>query len=832
MKKIYGVALAVFLFLFSIFASAQTTSDPIADRAEAILKKMTLEEKIDYIGGYNGFYVRAMPKLGLPALKMSDGPIGVRNYGPSTAYAAGIALAASWNQDLAGQVGAMIGHEARARGVHFMLGPGVNIYRAPMCSRNFEYFGEDPFLASRMTVAYIKGMQEQGVSATVKHFMGNNSEYDRHNTSSDIDDRTMREIYLPTFEAAVKEAHVGAIMNSYNLVNGIHPTQNDFLNNQLAKKEWGFNGVLMSDWAATYDGVAAANAGLDLEMPSAKFMNQATLLPAIKDGKVTEATIDDKVRRIIRTAIRFGWLDRDQTDTSFPLYNEKGRALALQTAQESMVLLKNEGNELPLDKAKIKTLAVIGPNAYPAIPVGGGSAKVLPFQAISFLEGINHLLGGNTVVTYNRGLAPMTEIYDSTTYSLDAKGTQPGLKAEYFSNAAWTGDPALTRTDPHINFAWDSSNRWPTTGTYPNYSARWSGFYTPSASGAYRISVASFGNNEFRLYVDGKLLVDRQNQKVPFARKEMNLQAGKTYAIKVEYAQIDYRGVMNLGICKADQLVDPMVKKLASAADAVVVCVGYDTGSEAESFDRTFQLPGGQDELINVIREANPHTTVVITSGGGVDMTRWIEKIPAVLQAWYPGQEGGTALAQILFGEVNPSGKLPATFERQWEDSAVHDSYYPDADKHVRYSEGVFLGYRHFDKSNVKPLFPFGYGLSYTTFKYGALAVTPDTVQGDAPVTVSFDLTNTGLREGEETAEVYVGEPNATVPRPIKELKGFAKVDLKPGETKTVSVTLNRRAFSYYDVKTSQWTADPGIFEIKVGSSSQKIELTGQVTRE
>ena len=584
----------------------------------------------------------------------------------------------------------------------------------------------------------------------------------------------------------------------------------------------------MSDWAATYDGVAAANAGLDLEMPSAKFMNQATLLPAIKDGKVTEATIDDKVRRIIRTAIRFGWLDRDQTDTSsFPLYNEKGRALALQTAQESMVLLKNEGNELPLDKAKIKTLAVIGPNAYPAIPVGGGSAKVLPFQAISFLEGINHLLGGNTVVTYNRGLAPMTEIYDSTTYSLDAKGTQPGLKAEYFSNAAWTGDPALTRTDPHINFAWDSSNRWPTTGTYPNYSARWSGFYTPSASGAYRISVASFGNNEFRLYVDGKLLVDRQNQKVPFARKEMNLQAGKAYAIKVEYAQIDYRGVMNLGICKADQLVDPMVKKLASAADAVVVCVGYDTGSEAESFDRTFQLPGGQDELINVIREANPHTTVVITSGGGVDMTRWIEKVPAVLQAWYPGQEGGTALAQILFGEFNPSGKLPATFERQWEDSAVYNSYYPDADKDVRYSEGVFLGYRHFDKSNVKPLFPFGYGLSYTTFKYGALAVTPDTVQGDAPVTVSFDLTNTGLREGEETAEVYVGEPNATVPRPIKELKGFAKVDLKPGETKTVSVTLNRRAFSYYDVKTSQWTANPGMFEIKGGIFVAKDRADG-----
>ncbi len=823
--------LAFLALIFPVLGLASDLSPTVADsRAETILAQMTLQEKIDYIGGYNGFYVRAVPRLGLPAFKMSDGPIGVRNYGPSTAYAAGIALAASWNMDLARQVGAMIGHEARARGVHFMLGPGVNIYRAPMCSRNFEYFGEDPLLSSRMVVNYVEGMQEQGVSATVKHYMGNNSEYDRHNSSSDMDERTMREIYLPAFEAAVKEAHVGAIMNSYNMVNGVHATQNDFLNNQVAKKDWGFDGVIMSDWGATYDGVASANAGLDLEMPSAKFMNWATLKPAIDEKKVSEETINDKVRRILRTAIRFGWLDREQTDTPFPLYNESGRDLALKTAQESMVLLKNQAGELPLDKEKIKTLAVIGPDAYPAIPVGGGSAKVVPFQAISYLEGLSHLLSGKAVVTYNRGLTPMSEINDSTVYSIDEKGSQPGLKAEYFPNAGWSGEPTLTRTDTHINFTWDNNNHWPTIGTYPNYSARWNGYYTPSESGAYRISVSSFGNNEFRLYVDSQLVVDRQMQKVPFARKELTFEKGKAYALRLEYAQIDYKGVMNLGICKADHLVDPLVKKLASAADGVVVCVGFDTGSEAESFDRTFQLPAGQDELIRAVQEANPHTVVVITSGGGVDMTKWIDKVPAVLEAWYPGQEGGTALAQILFGDINPSGKLPASFERRWEDNGAHDSYYEDANKHVKYSEGVFMGYRHFDRSGVKPLFPFGFGLSYTQFNYANLAITSTDGSKGGPVTVSFDLTNMGDREGEETAEVYVGDSHSPVPRPVKELKGFAKADLKPGETKSLSVVLNDRAFSYYDEKAHQWAITPGDFSISVGSSSKDIQLKGQVT--
>src|SRR6267378_4025371 len=401
------------MFLFSTVLSAQAQSPTpsllrpsiaVEQRVESILSQMTLAEKIDLLGGVDGFFIRDVSRLKLPRFRMADGPVGVRNFGPATTMAGGIALAATWNPELAERVGTELGRDARAKGVHFLLGPGVNIYRAPMNGRNFEYLGEDPFLASRIAVGYIKGVQDQGVSATVKHFMGNNSEYDRHNTDSAMDERTMREIYLPVFEAAVREAHVGAIMDSYNLTNGAHMTQNDYLNTDVAKKEWGFAGIIMSDWTSTYDAVAAANGGLDLEMPAGDFLNRKNLLPAIAEGKVSVATIDDKVRRILRVAVRFGWLDREQADVSIPRYNQQGRQAALQAARESMVLLKNEQSLLPLGKSKIKSIAVIGPDAYPAVPVGGGSARVQPFAAVSFLEGLGNYSGTAVPVYYDRGV--------------------------------------------------------------------------------------------------------------------------------------------------------------------------------------------------------------------------------------------------------------------------------------------------------------------------------------------------------------------------------------------------------------------------------------------
>jgi beta-glucosidase len=820
--------LAVFFIFFSL-AVCQTTASQTTDvdaRAESLLRQMSLEEKVDLIGGVDDFYIRAIKHIGLPRLKMADGPVGVRNYGPSTTFG-GIGLAATWDLDLVQRMATVIGQDARARGVHFMLGPGVNIYRAPMCGRNFEYFGEDPFLASRTAVAYIKGVQSQGVSATIKHFMGNNSEFLRHDVNSIIDERTMREIYLPTFEAAVKEAHVGAIMDSYNLTNGQHLTQNSYLNIDVAKKEWGFDGIMMSDWDSTYDGVAAANGGLDLEMPSGKYMNRQNLLPAIKAGKVSEATIDDKVRRILRTAIRFGWLDRDQTDLSIPIFNQDGREVALAAARSAMVLLKNEGNLLPLKKHAIKSLAVIGPDAYPAQPVGGGSAGVQPFVAVSYLEGLATHLAGAAKVYYERGLPSYEEMAERTAFTTGPNNNLPGLNAEIYNNPDLSGKPAVTRRDEHIN-----PNRSLGVGGPNDLSARWTGYFTPSSPGDHLVFVHGPGENGgYRLYIDDKPVFDTWLQATtPLSQTTMPLSAGP-HKIRLDYFVRESWGGprVRLGIVRPETLISPEAKKMAAQADAVVVAVGFDPETETEGADRTFQLPPGQDELIRQMAAANKNAIVVITSGGGVDMNSWLDRVPALMQTWYSGQEGGTALAQLLFGDYSPSGRLPISIERRWEDNAVHDTYYPkDASKSVTYNEGVFLGYRHFDKTGIKPAFPFGYGLSYTTFAYKNLSVSPENFSGDQTVTVSFDITNTGDRAGADVAQVYVGQPQASVPRPVKELKGFAKIYLSPSETRHVSITLDRRAFSYYDVKNHRWTADAGEYDIYVARSAAQIELSGK----
>jgi beta-glucosidase len=637
----------------------------------------------------------------------------------------------------------------------------------------------------------------------------------------------MREIYLPVFEAAVKEAHVGAIMDSYNLKNGLHMTQNGYLNTDVAKKEWGFAGIMMSDWTSTYDGVAAANGGLDLEMPYAKVMNRDTLLPAIKVGKVSEATIDDKVRRILRTAIQFGWLDREQTDWSIPFLNPEGRQVALEAARASMVLLKNDGNLLPLDKEKIHSIAVIGPDAYPAVPVGGGSAEAKPFAAVSYLEGVANHLGGGAKIFYERGIPGFDEIAKQTDFTTEATGGQKGLKKEFFTNSNLSGTPAVTSTDNHVSYEPARAG----DGAASDISIRWRGYFTPSAPGDYLVFVQGPGENGgYRLYIDKRLVFDNWNSWYAFVSETSMTLASGPHEVEMDYYVNGGWGktMANLGIVRPETLVSAEAKALASRADAVVIAVGFDPSSEGESGDRTFRLPPGQDELIREIAAVNKNTVVVITSGGGVDMTAWVDRIPALLEAWYPGQEGGTALAQLLFGEFDPSGRLPISIERRWEDNAVHDSYYPKpGERKVEYKEGVFVGYRHFDKSGIKPIFPFGYGLSYTTFGYKNLTVSPS---GDGQVLVGFDVTNTGSRAGAEVAQVYVGDRHAPVPPSVKELKGFAKVQLNPGETKHVQVSLDRRAFSYYDVKYHKWTVAPGDFDIYVARSAAHIDLTGKLS--
>jgi len=834
LKFVHGqFAIASLLAFFVLSAGAQTQRPSDADvekRVASILGQMTLEEKIDYLGGINDYYLRAIPRLGLPELKMSDGPLGVHNYGVSTAYPAGIALAATWDPELARRVGDSLGRDARARGVHFVLGPGMNIYRAPMCGRNFEYYGEDPYLASRMAVALIEGVQGQGVIATAKHFAANNQEYDRYNVSSDIDERTLREIYLPAFEASVKEAKVGAVMDAYNLVNSVHMTQNAYLNTEILKKEWAFNGILMSDWDATHDGIAAANGGLDLEMPWGKYMNRKTLVPAIQEGRVSMGVVDDKVRRILRKLIEFGFLDRTQADLNIPLYSQESRETALEAARDSIVLLKNSGALLPLDQTKLKTVAILGPDAYPVVVGGGGSSLTKPFNAVSDLEGVSNYLGTKVQVLYEVNHPPLEEVFDNSEFVTETNG-DPGLKGEYFNNQELEGSPFLTRTDKHIDFKWGEGS-YSADGPVDHFSVRWTGYFIPKRTGDYNFY--SSADDGVRLYLnDQRVIDDWLRHSETLDTYTAHLESGRAYKIRFEYFEAVGTATAGFGVISAEASIGRETKTLAAEADVAIVCVGFNPSLETEGSDRTFALPGGQDELIRQVASVNKNTIVVISAGGNVDMTRWIDAVPVILHTWYPGQEGGRALAQILFGDYSPSGKLPASFERRWEDNATFHSYYPedhDNDKRVRYSEGVFVGYRHFDRSSVKPLFPFGYGLSYTTFGYSKLSVTPRYGNLSEPVTVSFDVTNTGRKPGAEIAQLYVGDGHSAVPRPVKELKGFAKVRLNPGETMRVSLTLDRRAFSYYDVDKKDWHAEPGAFTILVGSSSAKIELEGLFT--
>ena len=845
MPSAFTLVICAALFAVPLMAASSDTGKRVQDtekRVNDILSRMTAEEKIDLIGGVDGFYIRAIPRVGLPKLKMSDGPLGARNDGPATTMAGGIALAATWNPALAERVGGAIATDARSRGVHFMLGPGVNIYVAPMNGRNFEYFGEDPFLGGRIATGYIEGMQKLGVSATIKHYMGNNSEFDRHNVDAIIDERAMREIYLPIFEAAVKRAHVGAIMDSYNLTNGQHLTENPHLNIEIARQSWGFDGVMMSDWWATYDGVAAANGGMDLEMPAGDHMNRATLLPAIEKGQVSMAAIDDKVRRILRVAVRFGWLDREQTDLGIPRYSATGARVALQAARESMVLLKNDGNLLPIDSGAVKTIALIGPNAHPAVPTAGGSAGVKPFAAVSFLEGLTNKLGTKANVLWNAGLPDRRQIAGSTEFTTEAAGGEPGLKLEIFHNKDLSGAPSETRISRHINVAPAFSMADLTNGedfarlmaNPPKTSSmRWSGYCTAKTAGVYEVFAESPTDSEggYRLYVDGKPILDGWTvRKAMVDQAKVDLAAGPHKVVFEKYqGGFNFQGdVVRVGIAAQASLVDPVAKALAAKAGVVVLAVGFNGSNESEGSDRTFELPTGQEELIREISAINKKTIVVITAGGGVDVHGWLDRVPSVIQAWYPGQAGGTALAEILIGEVNPSGRLPISIEKRWEDNPAHDSYYPDpGTRRVVYRDGVFVGYRGYEHNGVTPSFAFGHGLSYTTFRYGKLEIKPGATAGAYDVT--FEVTNTGPRAGAEVAQLYIGDGHATVPRPPKELKGFAKVELKPGETKSVTLALDGRAFTYYDVKDKLWRADPGEFDVLVGRSSAAIELKGKI---
>ncbi len=833
-------AAAVLLCAPALQAQAPHALSPAEKaRVETLIQGMSMQQKLDYIGG-TGFGLRAVPALGIPELNMSDGPYGTRsNSGlPSTTYGVGIGLAASWDRALASRAGAGIGRDARARGVHFMLGPGVNIYRSPRNGRNFEYFGEDPFLAAQVATNYITGMQTQGVSATVKHYLGNNSEFLRHDSNTEMDERTAREIYLPAFEAAVKQGHVGAVMDSYNLIDGKHATENPHFNIDVLRHDWNFQGVLMSDWDATYDAVGAANGGLDVEEPSGKFMNAKNLLPAVAAGTVKPATIDEKVRRILSTAISYGWLDRDQRDPSISFLDAQNDAVALDTAREGIVLLKNQGNLLPLNKSAVKTILVVGPDAYPGIPVGGGSAGVVPFKMTSAFQGIADELGTGAEVLYDPGVPTLSHLANETSLITAAGNSQPGVTLETFGNIDLQGAPIKTSIVDQIGLAGfslktlladlDSAMAMIFSTPPVSVSHRFTGYYTVTAPGRYVVALEDSGEGSGnRVYVDDKLVIDNWAIVRAFQpHVALDLPAGPHKVVVEEWQKNPVGGHLTFAIAEESKLVRPEAVRLARLADVVVVEAGFQMESESEGGDRTFALPYGQAEMIRQMAAANPKTIVAVTSGGNVESTGWLDKAPALLETWYGGQAGGHALAEVLFGDVNPSGHLPATFERRAEDNPTFANYYPaPGSRTVTYKEGIFVGYRGYEKAGTQPLFPFGYGLSYTTFKFANLKLQQTASGESTAATATFDITNTGSRKGADVAQLYVGEDTPKVPRPVHELKGFERVELAPGETRHITIPLDARSFQYWSTAANKWEIGSNRFTISVGDSVANLPL-------
>jgi beta-glucosidase len=697
-------------------AKAQSPIDTTA-AINNLISKMTLEEKVNMIHASSSFTSGGVPRLGVPELTTSDGPHGVRpehgrgwdltnnTLDSGTYLPTGVCLAATWNPQLGFEYGKVLGSEANFRHKNVMLGPGINIIRTPLNGRNFEYQSEDPFLVSKMVVGYIDGVQSQGVSACVKHFVANNQETGRHTINVLMSERALREIYFPGFKAAVQVAGVNTLMASYNLFRGEWAAQNNYLLNQVLKKEWGFKGLVMSDWDAVNSTPEALWNGMDLEMGSdlhmlpnpdyGKFYMGDTVVALVKAGKIPEYLINDKVKRILyvmyKTNMMSGAHDKGE-------YNTKAHQLTAQkVAEEGIVLLKNEQNILPLTK-KVKSIAVIGLNANRKQSMGGGSSQIRAFYEVTPLDGIKNIAGGKVKISYSQG-------YD------------------------------IKR------------------GAGPN-----------------------------------------------------------------------------------QQLIDEAVKAAKKADVAIIVggwTHGYDYGEwkdnayDAEDVDKpNMKMPFGQDELIKAVLKANPKTVVVLVGGGAIDMTQWVNETPSILQSWYSGMGGGTALAKIIFGEVNPSGKLPMSFPKKLEDNPSYVlGEYPGDGKNVHYYDDIYVGYRYYDTYKVAPQFAFGHGLSYTSFQYSDLKLSTE----GKNATATFTVKNTGKVAGAETAELYVHQEKSLLPRPEKELKGFDKMMLQPGEQKTVTIKLDENAFQYFNDVKNEWVMDPGTFDILVGGSSRDIKLNGKI---
>ena len=818
------------LFLLAVVAtmplSAQyKVTQEHKDRAAAVVKQMTLEEKIAYIGGHDSWYVRAIDRLGLPAVRMADGPQGVRNNTRSTLYPSGVAAAATWDTELIEQMGVSLGKDSRARGVHILLGPGANIYRSPLCGRNFEYFGEDPFLAGEIATAYIKGVQSMGVMACIKHFAGNNQEWARHSVSTDVDERTLNEIYFPAFEKAVKEGHVATIMTSYNLLNGVHASESKYLNQEVLRGQWNFDGFVMSDWTSCYSPVNVARWGVDLEMPYAKCVKPELIKKLVEQGVIDERALDQKCQNIIQTIFAFEFDKREQLDKTLPENNPECDAVAHKLSQAAIVMLKNENNFLPIKKGKV---VVCGPNAD-KIVTGGGSGFVTPLISFSVADAMATI--DKKIKSTFVSMADSQKPTPGVVYA-DKEMTKKGIAAEYYTNAELQGEPFQSFITDKVGI---DDNKFGAHNDMVNVSTRHTFYYKPEKDEAYHFSVCT--NDGYRCFINDKPVMSNRWHKSSSQEGYMLLEmkAGQTYKFELQHQNLS--GSIYADMSFEATVVEALPNEAAiKAAECVVVCLGHSNRTEKENYDRTFELPRGQVEYLNKITALNKNVVVVLNGGGAIEMASWMNDVKAILMAWYPGQQGGLAISEIITGKISPSGKLPISIEAKIEDNPCSANYHENVDRirskeinphsRVEYREGLFMGYRGYEKSGVKPLFPFGFGLSYTTFEYSNLDIKAEGKE----FVVSFDIKNTGKVAAAEVAQVYVSDDVCSLVRPEKELKGFDKVYLKAGETKRVSVRLDDESFRFFDPIERQFKVEAGDFTIKVGSSSADIRLTGKLT--
>ncbi|WEK37685.1 MAG: glycoside hydrolase family 3 C-terminal domain-containing protein [Candidatus Pseudobacter hemicellulosilyticus] len=735
-KRPSALLILITLLAFSLPLAAQTglpiyqdPNKPIEQRIEDALSRMTLEEKVAMCHAQSKFSAPGVPRLGIPANWTTDGPHGIRaevfwdkwdqagwTNDSCTAFPALTCLAASWNTQMAGLYGRSIGAEARYRNKNILLGPGVNIYRTPLNGRNFEYMGEDPILSATMVVPYVRGVQSNGVAACVKHFALNNQEIDRHKVNVNVDDRTLYEIYLPAFKAAVQEGKAWAIMGAYNKYKGQWACQNEYLLNNILRKEWQFDGVVISDWGGVNDTKQAIYHGLDMEFgtwtngmtegASNAYDNYYLALPFLKllrSGEVKVEEVDKKVRNILRLIFRTN-MSANLPWGSFA--SEEHAAAARQIAQEGIVLLQNRNNVLPIDLTRAKKIAVIGENAIKAMTVGGGSSSLKARYELSPLDGLKKRIGNQATIVYARGYAGKTSL----------------------------GQDGLVTQDIRVSQS-------------------------------------------------------------------------------------------------AEEL---MAEACAVAKDADIVLffggLNKNDGQDCEGNDRaSIDLPYGQDQLISALAKTNKNLAVIMISGNAVAMP-WVNEVPAIVQGWYLGAEAGPALAGILTGDVNPSGKLPFTFPVKLKDNGAHalGDYPGDGNKEETYKEGLFVGYRWMDKNNIKPLFAFGHGLSYTSFEYGKVTADKKEMTTDETIRISVTVKNTGTRKGAEVVQLYVSDKKSSLPRPVKELKGFQKVELEPGQVGTLHFLINKKTLSFFDDTKHDWVAEPGEFEALIGASS--VEIKGKVS--